>query len=98
MRWYERNGYRLVERNWRTREGELDLIVRRGQLTVFCEVKTRRSDAYGSPAAAVTVTKQRRIRRLALLWLQQRGAGGGAIRFDVACVTPAGVEIISAAF
>ncbi len=51
--WYRRRGYTVVEQNWRCRQGELDLIVtRRGELVV-CEVKTRRSDRYGSGAAAV---------------------------------------------
>ena len=52
-------GYEVLDRNWRVREGELDLIARRGSTIVFCEVKTRRSDAFGSPAEAVTARKQR---------------------------------------
>ena len=62
-RWYERNGYELVERNWRCRDGELDIIAtRRGQLVV-CEVKTRTSTRFGGGAAAVDWRKQRTIRR-----------------------------------
>ena len=53
--WYERNGYRVVARNWRCRDGELDIVARRGSTVVFCEVKTRASAAFGVPAEAVTV-------------------------------------------
>src|SRR5262245_40825910 len=47
-RWYGARGYAVVDRNWRVREGEIDLVLRRGRLLVFCEVKTRRGDAFGS--------------------------------------------------
>ena len=99
-RWYEGRGYEVVARNWRCREGELDLIVRSGRTYVFCEVKTRRSDAFGAPAEAVTRDKQMRIRRLAARWLED-GAPGPAkdIRFDVASVRgPRDVEVIEGAF
>ena len=51
--WYEDNGYEILERNWRRREGEIDLIVRRGRTVAFCEVKTRTSDRFGSGAESV---------------------------------------------
>ena len=63
-RHYERLGCPVIDRNWRSPTGELDLIVLDGDVHVFCEVKTRASDLYGPPAAAVTVAKQRRIRQL----------------------------------
>lgn len=98
--WYVRHGYEIVARNWRCREGELDLIVRNGRTYVFCEVKTRTSDLFGAPVEAVTRTKQMRIRRLAARWLQE-GAPGPAkdIRFDVASVKgPRDVEVLEGAF
>jgi putative endonuclease len=98
--WYERQGYGVVARNWRCKEGELDLIVRANRTYVFCEVKTRRSNAFGAPVEAVTRDKQMRIRRLAARWLED-GAPGPArdIRFDVASVTgPKDVEVIEGAF
>ena len=58
--WYARAGYTVVDRNWRCREGELDLVVAGGGAIVFCEVKTRRGAAFGAPFEAVTVAKQRR--------------------------------------
>jgi putative endonuclease len=84
--WYEAEGYRVVARNWRCRDGELDLVVTRADVLVFCEVKTRRSDAYGGPAAAVTHAKQRRIRGLALRWLAEHQVHARSLRFDVAAV------------
>ena len=88
-RWYEEHGYEVLERNWRRREGEVDLIVRRGPTVVFCEVKTRSSDRFGTGAESVLPAKQRRIRRLASRWLSELtpavgpGPGGGPLRRGV---------------
>jgi putative endonuclease len=84
--WYEAEGYTVLDRNWRCRSGELDLVVRRGGTVVFCEVKTRTSTRFGAPVEAVTATKQRRLRSLAGQWLAARDLRGGALRFDVASV------------
>jgi putative endonuclease len=103
--WYIRSGYAVLGRNWRCREGELDLVVARGRAVVFCEVKTRSGQGFGLPAEAVTGEKQRRLRRLAGRWLGEGNAPGGFddIRFDVACVTfrraeEPEIEVIEAAF
>jgi putative endonuclease len=84
--WYRAAGYRVLDRNWRCRDGELDLVVGRPGVIVFCEVKTRRSDAFGAPFEAVTITKQRRLRVLAVRWLQEHPQRGSRVRFDVASV------------
>jgi putative endonuclease len=102
-RWYERAGYEVLDRNWRVREGELDLVLRRDRTVVFCEVKTRRGTGYGLPAEAVTFAKQRRLRGLALRWLDTRGVRAKELRFDVASVlvsrdAPPVIEVIEAAF
>ena len=97
--WYEDQGYTLVARNWRCRDGELDLIVRAGRLFVFCEVKTRSSTLFGAPVEAVTREKQMRIRRLAARWLEDAAPmPAREIRFDVASVLDGAVEIIEGAF
>lgn len=69
--WYEAHGYEVAARNWSCREGELDIVARRGRLHVFCEVKTRSSGAFGLPAEAVGPRKQARIRRLAAAWFAE---------------------------
>ena len=83
---YRRRGYDVVDRNWRCRDGELDLVLTRGGTVVFCEVKTRASDAFGAPAEAVTARKQRRLRMLALRWLHAHPGHWRALRFDVGSV------------
>lgn len=96
--WYVRRGYRVEARNWRTRNGELDLVLlRRGEL-VFCEVKTRTSRRFGHPAEAVTPAKQQRIRGLALQWMAATGVRRGRIRFDVATVEGRRVEVRQGVF
>lgn len=98
--WYRSKGYEIVARNWRCRDGEIDLICRRGETVVVCEVKTRSSLAYGHPAEAVTPTKQARLRLLAIRWLADADPPVKAttIRFDVAAVLPGEVDVIEAAF
>ena len=83
---YRRNGFTIVERNARVGRGEIDLIVRRGRLIVFCEVKTRGTERWGEPAEAVGYVKQQQVRRLAAQWLRQRGASAAEVRFDVVSV------------
>ncbi|HUF32793.1 MAG TPA: YraN family protein [Acidimicrobiales bacterium] len=96
--WYAARGYEAVARNWRCREGELDLIVRRGRLYVVCEVKARSSLAFGSPLEAVTEQKQRRIRRLAAQWLEGASVRAAEVRFDVAAVLAGEIEVVEGAF
>ena len=98
--WYRRAGYEIVDRNWRCRDGELDLIVARDRILVVCEVKTRSSLAYGHPAEAVTAAKQQRIRRLARRWLAEADLARRPerIRFDVAAVLPERIDVIEGAF
>ncbi len=96
--WYVGRGYEVVARNWRCREGELDLIVRDGRLYVFCEVKARSSTAFGSPLEAVNGDKRRRIRHLAARWLDEVLVGPREIRFDVVGVLDGELEVIEGAF
>ena len=101
--WYRDAGYEVLARNWRCAEGELDLVLRRRGVIVFCEVKTRRGDAFGAPYEAVTPTKQRRLRVLAARWLAEHRTRRVAIRFDVASVdarrgTRPRVDVIEGAF
>lgn len=102
--WYLDRGWTLLDRNWRDgKRGEIDVIVHHptANVIVFCEVKTRASDRYGSPAEAVTPAKQARLRQLAAAWLRardERDRGYAEVQFDVAAVMGGRVEIIAAAF
>lgn len=84
--WYEARGYRVLDRNWRCRAGELDLVLGAPGLVVFCEVKSRRSTRFGAPYEAVTATKQARIHRLGMQWLREHRHQRVDVRFDVASV------------
>lgn len=82
----ERLGFGVIERNYRCRHGEVDVIARRGHTVVFCEVKTRTTDRWGLPAEAVDHRKRARLRRLAVHWLAERKPGRVEVRFDVVSV------------
>ena len=97
--WYVAQGYEVVARNWRCREGELDLIVRANRTFVFCEVKSRTSDAFGAPIEAVNSDKQQRLRRLAARWLEDDApVRPTEIRFDVASVLGGEIDVLQGAF
>lgn len=76
-------GFVVLSKNWRCREGELDVVVTDGQTLVVCEVKTRTGPKYGDGAEAVTADKMARIRRLTSRWLSAHRVGWCRIRFDV---------------
>jgi putative endonuclease len=97
-RWYTQQGYRVLETNWRCRDGEIDLVLADGPTVVFCEVKARASHAFGAPAEAVTPAKQRRLRRLAAAWIDASHTRPVAVRFDVVAVVGGDVEVIEGAF
>jgi putative endonuclease len=80
-------GMTVLARNWRCREGELDIVARDGDALVFVEVKARSSTAFGEPAEAVGRVKARRIHVLACRWLAENQQGGARdLRFDVVSV------------
>jgi putative endonuclease len=83
LRYLTERGYELVQRNYRTRFGELDLILRQDDTLVFVEVKLRRGMGYGDPLEAVTPRKQAAIRRLAERYLAEKKPSFDAVRFDV---------------
>lgn len=76
-------GMRVLDRNWRCRAGELDIVARDGDALVFCEVKARRGTGFGDPVEAVTPVKQRRLRGLARAWLAAHDHHAPDVRFDV---------------
>ena len=101
--WLARQGMVLIDRNWRCELGELDLVLRDGDVLVVCEVKTRSGTRYGEPAEAVTRRKARRIRRVARAWLAAHHVRWCEVRFDVVAVLaepgrPVTVQHYEAAF
>ncbi len=82
----EAAGYRIVHRNYRVRGGELDIVAELPGTLVFCEVKTRTSATFGLPEEAVTITKRRRLRKLAVEYMQREGKHAPNLRFDVIAV------------
>jgi putative endonuclease len=100
---YRDRGFDAVARNWRCPLGELDLVVARAGLLVFCEVKTRLGTALGGGHDAVTWKKQRKLRQLAEVFLAAHRLDPARIRFDVASVSVdargrADVELFEDAF
>ena len=83
-----RNGYQIIERNWRIKAGEIDIIAREENSIVFIEVKTRSSNSFGTPFDAITPDKAFRLQRLALAWMTINHRWGQEFRIDVAGVWP----------
>jgi putative endonuclease len=76
-------GFRILDRNWRCADGEIDIVAADRRTFVVCEVKTRSGTRYGTPLHAVGQAKRRRLRRLAALWLSAHGVRFDQIRIDV---------------
>lgn len=90
LRFLEERGYKLVERNYRTRYGEIDLILRIGQSLVFVEVKLRRGRGFGDPLEAVTPRKQEAIRSMAEQYLAEYEPEYDELRFDAVGILAGG--------
>ncbi|MBP2323772.1 putative endonuclease [Kibdelosporangium banguiense] len=91
VRYLQQTGLVVLDRNWRCRDGELDLILTDGARLVVCEVKTRAGTGFGLPAEAVDEAKAKRIRRLTHTWLSQYRIPWCELRFDIiAIVWPPG--------
>ena len=107
-RWYEQHGYVIVARNWRCKRGELDVVAHRDGVLVVCEVKARASNAFGTPAEAVTLAKQLKVRRATADFRASISESNDAIaslvntarsvRFDVACVLGTQLEMLEDIF
>jgi putative endonuclease len=82
----ERLGLEVLDRNWRCGQGEIDIVALHQDVLVICEVKTRRSDRYGSAVEAITPAKAARLYRLAHAWCAAHERPGSAVRVDVVTV------------
>jgi len=104
----QKSGYRIVERNYRIRFGEIDIIAEQGEDLVFIEVKTRTHNLYGSPFESVTLQKQKQLSKVALEYMNKRDCHERPARFDVVAIRlpgtnkpaarDAGIEIMRNAF
>ncbi|KAB2341866.1 YraN family protein [Actinomadura rudentiformis] len=79
-------GWTIIDRNWRCRQGEIDIVAHDGRQHVVCEVKTRKNAALGTPFEAITQEKAVRLRRLAWRWAARHGIAGSAVRVDAICL------------
>jgi putative endonuclease len=86
VQYLRQQGYQILERNYRCRFGEIDLIARDGQTLAFIEVKTRRSQRFGPAAAAVTIEKQRHLIKASQVYLSQKRKADELCRFDVVTI------------
>ncbi len=86
LRHLTEQGLILLDRNWRCDQGEIDLVLREGQVLVICEVKTRTSNEYGTPHEAISDAKLDRLRRLGEAWQEGRGVRAPEVRVDLVAV------------
>ena len=93
-----RQGFDILARNWTMRGGELDVVARRGNLVVVCEVKARADDSFGSPWEAFTPLKQQRVRRAGAAFLRAHSISRVRVRYDAAAVTGTSLEVREDAF
>jgi putative endonuclease len=98
----KKNGYRIIEQNYRTKLGEIDIIAKEKNTIVFVEVKSRKTLSYGNPKYALTPKKKRKISMAALYFLKVTKQSGSKARFDVVSISPGKnapeIEIIKNAF
>jgi len=102
VKFLKKNGYKIIQQNYRCKLGEIDIIARDGRVLAFIEVKARRTDHFGGPKWAVTPRKQRKISMVALEYLKETEQMGSKARFDVVAIRllpgDPDVEIIKNAF
>jgi putative endonuclease len=92
-RWLRRNGWRVVQRRFRSGHRDIDLIVERDDTVAFIEVKARRGSAFGDPVEAVNWSKQRQLARSASVWIDRHGRPSESYRFDVVGVLVEGERV-----
>ena len=98
----KKHGYKILEQNYRTKLGEIDIIAKDKDTLVFVEVKARKSNRFGNPKWAVTPRKQKKISMVALLYMKSTKQSNVKARFDVVAISSAkdkpNIEIVKNAF
>jgi putative endonuclease len=97
-RFLQSRGFFILARNYCIRGAEVDIIAKAGDFIAFVEVKYRKSLRFAAPRESVDLAKQKRISRAALCYLQENGAEGANVRFDIVEITPAGTTLLRGAF
>ena len=83
----KRKGYKIIQRNYRCRLGEIDIIAKDDDTIVFIEVRTKQNENFGSPQGSVTSTKKSKISKTALSFIQEKNLSGYSYRFDFIAIT-----------
>lgn len=91
-RWLEQRGFAFLAERFRTRQGEIDLVMKDGDLIVFVEVKTRRSRTFGAPEESVNDRKLERLAQAGAAFLQERKLDAHPVRFDLVVLEQRGKE------
>ena len=94
----EKNGYEIIEYNFRCKQGEIDIVAKDGEYLVFCEIKYRSNTKNGTPFEAVDYKKQRVISRCALFYIAKHRINDVPCRFDVVSVTDKEIQVLKNAF
>ena len=92
-RWLSRQGWRVVNRRFRSGHRDIDLVVERDGVVAFVEVKARNGDRFGDPVEAVNWKKQKELTRSAQVWIDRHGRSGEDYRFDVVGVLVQGESV-----
>ena len=87
-----KKGYKIIERNYRSKMGEIDIIAKDGDYTCFVEVRLRKNNSFGSPADSINEGKRRRIIRTAQLYAIEKGIFDTPMRFDVVLINAVAEE------
>lgn len=97
-KYLEEHGYEILEYNFYSRHGEIDIIAKHGEYLVFVEVKYRDNDKKGDPLEAISMQKQRTISKCALYYLKKNGMQDVSVRFDVVGILGSKIQVIENAF
>lgn len=92
VKFLRKSGYRIIERNFRNRLGEIDIIARDGEVITFVEVKSRQDNQFGSPLEAIDHRKMHQLGKVALSFIKARGLSEARCRFDVLALS-AGTKV-----
>jgi len=87
VKFLKRKGYKITQRNYKCKLGEIDIIAKHDRIVVFVEVKTRQTQEFGAPQYAVTAAKRGQISRVALFYIREKKMVDQSCRFDVIAIT-----------